>query len=162
MTKTTTLHLMVGLPCAGKTTYAKDLEIKENALRFTPDEWHLKLFGQDYHDDAEARRIHDERHTAVEEIMWDTGKRALELGTNVILDYGFWGKSERDFFRAEAKKLGVGFKIHFIDVELDELKSRAKKRNQDGSIAMHFPPEMIDEWSEIFQRPDKIELGCEE
>ena len=33
-----TLHLMVGLPCSGKTTLAKKLEVERAALRLTPDE----------------------------------------------------------------------------------------------------------------------------
>lgn len=41
-----TLHLMVGLPCLGKTTLARTLEREQSALRLTPDEWHIRLFGQ--------------------------------------------------------------------------------------------------------------------
>jgi predicted kinase len=33
-----TLHLMVGLPCSGKTTLARTLEHERSALRLTPDE----------------------------------------------------------------------------------------------------------------------------
>ena len=42
-----TLHLICGLPCSGKTTYAKQLEPRASALRLTPDEWHVTLFGHD-------------------------------------------------------------------------------------------------------------------
>ena len=42
-----TLHLMVGLPCSGKTTLAQKLERERSALRLTPDEWQVPLFGQD-------------------------------------------------------------------------------------------------------------------
>ena len=40
MEKKPTLTLMVGLPGAGKTTRAKELEQATGAVRFTPDEWH--------------------------------------------------------------------------------------------------------------------------
>ncbi len=40
-----TVYLIVGLPGAGKTTRAKELEISASALRLTPDEWQLMLFG---------------------------------------------------------------------------------------------------------------------
>src|SRR5690242_19062107 len=39
-----TLHLIVGLPCSGKTTLARQLERQYSALRLTPDEWHIRLF----------------------------------------------------------------------------------------------------------------------
>ena len=39
------MFLMVGLPGAGKTTRARELALAHRALRLTPDEWHLPLFG---------------------------------------------------------------------------------------------------------------------
>ena len=91
-----TLHLMVGLPCSGKTTLAKKLEHELSALRLTVDEWHIPLFGQD----AEASE-HDARHSLIETMLWNIASRALELGTNVILDYGLWAREEREDYRRE-------------------------------------------------------------
>jgi hypothetical protein len=45
MASQTTLFLIVGLPGAGKTTRARELENVHRALRFTPDEWMISLFG---------------------------------------------------------------------------------------------------------------------
>ena len=56
-----TLHLMVGLPCSGKTTLAKKLEHERSALRLTPDEWQVGLFGQDAKEPE-----HDARHSFIE------------------------------------------------------------------------------------------------
>lgn len=39
------LILMCGLPGAGKTTLAKRIEIEEDALRLTPDEWMTRSIG---------------------------------------------------------------------------------------------------------------------
>jgi len=72
---------MVGLPCSGKATLARKLEYERSALRLTPDEWQLRLFGQDA-DDPE----HDVRHGLIEALLWKVASRALVLGTNVILD----------------------------------------------------------------------------
>jgi predicted kinase len=36
---------MVGLPGAGKTTLAKQLEVEHKVLRLTPDEWIPILYG---------------------------------------------------------------------------------------------------------------------
>ena len=96
-----TLHLMVGLPFSGKTTLARKLERECSALRLTPDEWHVRLFGQDAEDPD-----HDARHSLIEALLWNIARRALELGTNVILDFGFWAREEREDFRLRAKHLG--------------------------------------------------------
>ena len=75
---------MVGLPCSGKTALAQKLESEKTALRLTPDEWQVRLFGQD----AEGPE-HNARHEIVEAKLWNIPSRALALGTNVILDLGF-------------------------------------------------------------------------
>lgn len=41
----TALFLTVGLPGAGKTTRARQLAKEHGALRLTPDEWMIPLFG---------------------------------------------------------------------------------------------------------------------
>ena len=70
-----TLHMMVGLPGSGKTTEAKKLEQKFNALRLTPDEWQLFLFGHDINEQE-----HDARHTKIEELMWKVAVKVLKSG----------------------------------------------------------------------------------
>ncbi|HQZ98585.1 MAG TPA: AAA family ATPase [Thermoflexales bacterium] len=152
-----TLHLMVGLPGAGKTTLAKQLERALPALRLTPDEWQIPLFGQDFLEDEAA---HNQRHDLIESLLWNIAARALELGVNVILDYGFWAKVERDDFRARAAKLGAGFQIHFVDVDEAELLARVTRRNAENRAdAYAIPAEKIKQWFAFFQRPTPEELG---
>ncbi len=42
-----TAHLIVGFIGSGKTTFAKKLEQEIGALRFTKDEWFIRVFGND-------------------------------------------------------------------------------------------------------------------
>ena len=149
-----TLHLMVGLPFSGKTTLAKKLERECPALRLTPDEWQVPLFGQD----AEEPE-HDARHSLIEAMLWKIASRALELGTNVILDFGFWAREEREDFRSRAKQLGASSEVHFLDVPEDELWRRLAERNsQPSQESFLIPAEMMKPWIEVFQRPTPDEL----
>ena len=149
-----TLHLICGLPCAGKTTLAKQLEQQHHALRLTPDEWHTRLFGQDA---QEAE--HDARHSLIEAMLWDVASRALTLGVNVILDFGFWGQSEREDFRTRAAQLGAGSEIHFLDVPADELLRRLAVRNaQLPSGTFAIPENSLRQWINVFQAPTADEL----
>lgn len=152
---------MIGLPCSGKTTLARELEKKYSALRLTPDEWHIRLFGHDFGENMteseEAK--HNVRHDTVESLMWDVASRVLVLGVDVILDFGCWVRSQRDEFRSRAKELGVDFKIHFLDVSENLLLERLKIRNQQNQNGTFFIPEAkLKEWIQIFEAPSSEEL----
>lgn len=149
-----TLHLMVGLPCSGKTTLARELETTCSALRLTPDEWQLRLFGQDAEDPE-----HDARHSLIEALLWEVASRALVLGTNVILDYGFWAREEREDYRLRAKQLGASSEVHFLDVPPEELLRRLARRNAERSLTSFYIPEaMMQPWIGFFQKPTPDEL----
>jgi predicted kinase len=149
-----TLYLMVGLPCSGKTTRAKELESELFALRLTPDEWHVTLFGYDVADPE-----HDKRHSLIEDRLWQIAARALSLGTNIILDFGFWAKVERDDYRSRAQIIGARSEIVFMDVDEEELIKRVKTRNENLTNTIHYiPEEMMKSYFRIFQKPDVNEL----
>jgi predicted kinase len=95
-----TLYLMCGLPGSGKTTLAKQIEVEQNALRLTPNDWLCRLFGND-------RDFSDTYRDAVEVLLWEIAARALQLGINVVLDYGFWTKEELASFRKQAESIGA-------------------------------------------------------
>ena len=149
-----TLHLMVGLPCSGKTTLARQLEVERSALRLTPDEWQVRLFGQDA-----AEPEHNDRHGLIEALLWDLAARLLMLGTSVLLDFGFWAREEREDFRLRAKKLGASSEVHFLDVSEEELLQRLAARNAQLSEGVfHIPEEMLRPWIAFFQAPTPDEL----
>jgi predicted kinase len=149
-----TLHLMVGLPCSGKTTLARKLERELSALRLTVDEWHIGLFGQDA-----AEPEHDARHRQIEALLWNVASRALRLGLNVILDYGFWAREEREDYRLRAKQLGASSEVHYLAVTEDELLRRLKKRNSRPSQeSFLISEEAMTPWIAFFQEPALDEL----
>jgi predicted kinase len=156
-----TLHLMVGLPGSGKTSMARELEAELSALRLTVDEWHVRLFGSDVHEDSDEADFaqHNARHAAIESLLWEAAARVLVLGVDVILDFGFWTRSERDELRERARDLGVGFAIHFADVSEDLLLERIKARNAHlPPGTFHIPELKLKEWMRLFEPPSPDEL----
>ncbi len=148
-----TLFLICGLPGAGKTTLARALEAEQHALRLCPDEWIAQLLA-DPSDKAELDRLRD----PVEKLLWNLAKRALGLGMNVVLEYGFWSKAERSFFRAEAEALGARVELRYLKVSLDELWARLSARNADlplGTFAVKR--EELDLWASWFEEPTEDE-----
>jgi predicted kinase len=145
---------MVGLPCAGKTTLARRIERDRRALRLTPDEWQIRLFGTD-------RQVpgHDARHDLVEAVLWDLAARVLELGVDVILDFGFWTRAERENFRGRAMRLRARSEVHFADASEAELLSRVRERNgrrPEGTFVI--TEEQIVAWAKLFEPPTPDEL----
>jgi predicted kinase len=145
-----TLFLICGLPGSGKTTLARRLESEHGALRLTPDEWMMRIVrgGSD-----EATRA------AVESVQWEIAQRVLTLGVNVILESGFWTRSERDRFRARATELGAETKLMFLDASRDELAARIAARN-DSLPPNTFRVEeaQLDDWIRVFEPPTADEL----
>lgn len=149
-----TLHLICGLPCAGKTTRARQLEHEFSALRLTPDEWHTRLFGQDV-EEAD----HNARHELIESLLWEIAARVLVLGVNVILDFGFWAQVEREDYRSRAARLGASSEVHFLNVSEQILFERLATRNRElPQGAAWIPETILKEWLHIFQPPTLEEL----
>lgn len=152
-----TVHLIVGLPGAGKTTRAKELETARSALRLTPDEWQMAIF----HDDEPtswrtARRV--EQRERIEGKLIEIGIRAARLGVEVILDFGLWSKEERSALRWIAGRVGVDCEVVYLPIDLDEQRSRIDRRytTQDGQFLMTH--QELEEWHGRFDVPDDDEL----
>jgi predicted kinase len=91
MTPQATLFLIVGLSGAGKTTRARELEKAHRALRFSPDEWMIPLFGES---DADGKR------DLLEGLLISAGLCAPAVGMNVVLDFGLWGRDKLSALRS--------------------------------------------------------------
>ena len=145
-----TLHLICGLPCSGKTTLGKRLEQELPALRLCPDEWMYRIVSDGYD---------QKRRDAVEAEQWNVAARALALGVNVILENGFWERSERDQYRARAKAIGMQTKLHYLEVPMEELKRRLAKRNAAmPPDTFHVSEADLVKWAARFDVPTEEEL----
>jgi hypothetical protein len=146
-----TLILICGLPGAGKTTLAKQLERERPALRLTPDDW-IAALGIDAFDEP--------RRAAIEALQWDVGRRALLLGVDVVLDWGFWSRTERDDYRQRARELGALADVRFLDVARTELLERITARNVNLPPAtFHIEIAQLEEYFRVFEPPTAEELA---
>ena len=148
--KRATVYLIVGLPGAGKTTRAKQLEVAERALRLTPDEWQISIFAGE--NPLDKRDI-------VEGELVRVGMRVAQLGVNVVLDFGFWAEDERSALRWIAATVGARSQVVYLPIEADEQCQRVAARfvNTPGQTFPISDAELA-QWRAQFQPPDDEEL----
>jgi predicted kinase len=140
------LIIVCGLPGSGKTTLAKELESQHRGIRFAPDEWMNALSINLYDEEKRAK---------IEALQWKLAQELLTFGLTVIIEWGTWGRSERDDLRLRARALGAAVELHYLSASEDVLFERIQRRGNEN------PPigrTALSEWSKIFQPPTPEEM----
>jgi predicted kinase len=149
-----TLFLTVGLPCTGKTTVARRIEVEQHALRLTKDEWVKALYGDENPPSAQE---------VIEGRLIRIALRVLELGSNVVIDYGLWSRDERSALRQAAADRGALVEIRYLELTPAEQRRRLDQRMAD---APHTTWPMSDgelaDWAARIEVPSPGELDGSE
>lgn len=119
-----TVHMLYGYLGAGKTTYAKRLE-REGAMRFSPDEELVARYGPTPPAD-EYGRLED----SIKAEIWVKALVAVAKERDVVLDFGFWRRRERD--EARARIAGMGAKARLVRVACDDAVERSRVAARNG------------------------------
>lgn len=114
--------LLIGPICCGKTTEARRIAREEGALHLSADELMRQIFpdplGDSY--DVYSRRCLD--------YLYRLAGRLADGGVTVVLDFGFWQRSERE--RARAMLQGHGLDWRYLRIDDDTWHSRIAARNE--------------------------------
>ena len=118
---------------------AKTLEQQYGAVRFTPDEWMSRLFGED-----PPAAIFQEKAAAILDLLEPIWTRCLSRGVDVVLDYGLWTRSERDHIRALVLSFGAQAILYRVECSDVEARRRVVERNLRPDRGLYIAPETFD------------------
>ncbi len=145
-----------GKICSGKSTYAKELRLKHRAAVLSVDEITLALFGPEPGEKLDAYVQRTEAY------LYQKSVELVETGINVVLDWGFWTKRERDEARAFYAAHGIPCFFHYLEISDQEWSRRIEKRNaavlahQNG--AYYVDEGLQAKFAAIFEPPSPDEI----
>ncbi len=146
-------HIVIGFIGSGKTTFARRLEHESGAIRFTKDEWMVRVFGNTPPKDS--FEAYDSRMAA---LATDMALKCLRAGIDVIIDEGFWVKEQRDGIRERVKIVGAVPKLYYIEAPFEVMKARTLKRSEHPPVdSFVIDEEAFNRYWRFFQPPGKDE-----
>lgn len=148
--------MICGKICSGKSTYSEKLRKENKAVVLSVDEITLALFEQS------VGEKHDEYVEKLEMYLFEKSLEVIFIGVDVILDWGFWTKEERDYAREFYSSRNINYEFHYIDISEKTWQVRLEKRNKEilaGEVEVYYVDANLKEKVEsIFECPDKNEI----
>ena len=102
-----TAHLICGLPCSGKTTYAHGVHADLDSVLFSLDRWLITVFGR-YSLATVGHEEHTRRVSACRDLTWGQSAELLRRSVDVILDDGFFLRENHIRCIEAARAVGAG------------------------------------------------------
>lgn len=149
--------LICGKICSGKSYYARKIKERENAVILSTDEVTYDLTNN------EQGENYDEFANRVNTYLKKKTAELANIGCNVILDWGFWTKSNRQEVTDYFKSRNINIEWHYIDVDdatwYQNIESRNKKvLNGEGGSDFYVGEGLLNKVISRFEVPDKDEI----
>jgi len=145
-----------GRVCSGKSTYARKTAAERGAVILSVDEITLAMFPEG------AGDMLDTYVERAEQYLYRKSLEIIRTGTDVVLDWGFWTRSEREFARNFYARNGVHCELHYLDISDAIWHQRIAERNQlvsAGKVSAYYVDDgLAEKFSAIFEKPDENEI----
>jgi hypothetical protein len=92
----------------------------------------------------------EESRAKIEALQWTQTHKLLMLGSTVVIEWGTWGRAERDTLRLGAKALGAAVELHYLSAPVKVLWERVQRRGMED---LPLTREDLARSAEIFQSP---------
>ena len=142
---------LCGKLCAGKSTLARRLRDELPAVVLNSDELTLALPFD-----------HDATYPVVRPYLWNKAVEIVRAGANVVLDFGFWSRADRDEAKAFFAAAGVVLEWRYVSVTDEEWRRNIAARNEkvrSGEENSYFVDEgLAAKCLRLFEEPAPGEL----
>ena len=154
MREETTLHFFCGKLAAGKSTLARKLAEKNNAILFVEDEWLSHLFPE------EIATISDYiKYTPrLKKVILSHVVSLLSHGISIVMDFPANTVDQRRWFRGLYETANVAHTLHYLDVSNEICKQQLRERSREKPEGSAFTTDAEFEGiTKYFQPPSKKE-----
>jgi len=162
MTRKGKLFLLCGKMASGKSTLAKELAERENAMLFVQDEWLDALYPNMVVNVAS----YIEYSGRINKVLAPYIVGLLSRGVSVVLDFPGNTRNQRAWFRSIIDQAGADHELHFLDTSDAICKAQLKARSAHlppgtkwtteedfALISSHFKPPAVDEQFNVVVHP---------
>lgn len=148
--------LICGKICSGKTYYCKQLQKKYSAVLLSCDEIESQIF---HHSLGEQ---HDIVAMDIKKYLHKKAVDIVSVGTNVILDWGFWTKAEREKVSCYYQFNKIQYEWHYVDLTDETWEMNIASRNKDctdGKTTDYYVDEgLLQKMKALFEVPCKNKM----
>lgn len=124
------VHLLYGLAGSGKTTLARTLTAAGKGVRFTLDEWMIRLYpGLSFWSPEYGPRAE-----VVKDLIWSLAEQALRAGTDVVLDWNSWSRERRAWAVRRAADIPAVVVLHRLSASIEQASAQAAQRARDQRV----------------------------
>ena len=149
------LIFLCGKMAAGKSTLAKELAQREDAVLLVQDEFLEHLFPGEITDIPGFIRYSSRLKSAIGPHVC----ALLSKGIAVVLDFPGNTKTQRLWFRELFERANAQHELHFIDVSDALCKSQLKERSKDLPAGAHWTTDAEFEAITAYFQPPSVEEG---
>ncbi|KHT51970.1 cell division protein ZipA [Alteromonas marina] len=145
-----TLTFFCGKMGSGKSTKAREIAQKNNAVLLSEDEWLASV----YPNKISSLNDYIEYSNLLKPQIKKLVQSMLSAGTNVVMDFPANTLSQRDWFRGIFSEIEAPHNLIYIDLpNADCLKQIEKRRKEQPERSATDTPDMFEQVTKYFMAP---------
>ena len=110
----------------------------------------------------DLEKLHQEYEKRIKEYLFTKSSEIIEKGFDVVLDWGFWTKEERNSTKEFYKSQNINCELHYIEIDDETWEYQLNKRNNEilnkETKAYYLEHNRALEFASRFEKPDMDEV----